>query len=341
MKLSAREAAGYFARPDPDKTGLLIYGQDAMRVALKRQEVIAALIGPEGDDEMRLTRIAAADLRKEPALLGDAIKARGFFPGPRVAFVEMAGDGLAKVISAALEDWAPGDAQVIVTAGGLNARSALRKLFEGHKSAYAAGIYNDPPSREEIEQSLKAVGLSLPDRAAMDDLVALSRALDPGDFRQTLEKLALYKFNDTTPMTPQDIAAVAPVSTEAEIDDVLNVIADADSKAIGPVLRRLQAQGLQPVMLCIGALRHFRALHAAASDPGGPAAGLARMRPPVFGPRRDRMIRQAQAWGLRNLEAALELLVDTDLALRSAGQTAPAMPVLERAFIRLAILGKR
>ena len=37
MKLSAREASGYFAKPDPDKTGLLIYGEDAMRVALKRR----------------------------------------------------------------------------------------------------------------------------------------------------------------------------------------------------------------------------------------------------------------------------------------------------------------
>ena len=48
MKLSARDASGYFAKPDKSATGLLIYGQDAMRVALKRQEVIAALIGPYG-----------------------------------------------------------------------------------------------------------------------------------------------------------------------------------------------------------------------------------------------------------------------------------------------------
>ena len=53
MKLSPRDAVGYFARPEPDRTGLLIYGSDAMRVALRRQEVIAALIGPNGDDEMR------------------------------------------------------------------------------------------------------------------------------------------------------------------------------------------------------------------------------------------------------------------------------------------------
>ena len=191
MKLPPREASGYFARPDPEKLGILIYGEDAMRVALKRQELIAALIGPEGEGEMRLTRIQAAELRKEPALLGDAIKAVGFFPGPSVAFVEDANDSVIKPITAAVEDWQPGDAQIVVTAGQLQAKSALRKLFEGHPNAFAAALYNDPPSRAEIEAELTRAGLARPDGAAMEMLTALSTELDPGDFRQTLEKIAL------------------------------------------------------------------------------------------------------------------------------------------------------
>ena len=60
MKIGAAEVLRTYARPDPTRLGLLIYGNDAMRVALKRQEVIAAVIGPEGEAEMRLARIAAA-----------------------------------------------------------------------------------------------------------------------------------------------------------------------------------------------------------------------------------------------------------------------------------------
>jgi len=77
MKLTGAAANGYFRNPDKTHTGLLIFGADPMRVAGKRQEVIAALVGPNGDEEMRLTRIAAADLRKDPAQLNDAIKAQG------------------------------------------------------------------------------------------------------------------------------------------------------------------------------------------------------------------------------------------------------------------------
>ena len=338
MKLSARDAPGYFARPDAGRTGLLIYGNDGMRVALRRQEVIAALIGPQGEEEMRLTRIPAAELRKDPAMLQDALKAQGFFPGPRVAFVEDATETVAAIISDAVAEWRDGDAQIVVTAGALKPASKLRKLFETHANAYAAAIYDDPPSRSEIDAMLARAGLKDVSTNAMRDLTALARDLDPGDFRQTIEKLSLYMLGAEASLTPQDIAACAPVSTEAALDDIVHIVAEARPGEIGPVMKRLRAQGVQPVSLCMAAIRHFRTLYSAASDPGGAAQGIGRVRPPVFGPRRDRMLRQAQAWRAPRLEQALTLLTDTDLDLRSAGQTAPAMALVERALIRLAMM---
>lgn len=340
MKLAGREATAYFAKPDPTRAGLLIYGLDSMRVALRRQEAILALVGPQGEEEMRLTRMSGADLRKDAALLSDAVKAQGFFPGPRVAFLEEATDSLAKQIATTLEDWREGDAQIVVTAGSLNAKSALRKAFETHRNTVAIGIYDDPPSREEIEAELAKGGLKDISRDAMTDIQALSRMLDPGDFRQTIEKLSLYKLGDDTPVSSEDVLNCAPSTTEAAMDDVLNCVAEARDQDIGPIMRKLQGQGVQPVGLCIGATRHFRTLHAAASDPGGPASGIARVRPPVFGPRRDQMIRQAQAWGVHRLETALQMLTETDLSLRSS-QRAPQMAFMERTLIRLAMLGKR
>ncbi len=319
---------------------LLIFGADAMRVALRRQEVIAKIIGPQGEAEMRLTRIPAADLRKDPALLSDAIKAQSFFPGPRVAFVEDTTDALAKTIAAALDEWREGDAQVVVTAGGLRKGSALRKVFEGKSGRQATGIYDDPPSRTQVEASLARAGLGGASPEAMADLMALSRSTGPGDFQQLIEKLSLYKLCDKTPLSPTDIDALAPASTEASLDEALNITADGNAALISPVLHRLRAQGVQPVGLCIGATRHFRVLHAAASDPGGPAQGIGRARPPVHFKMRDRMVRQAQKWGVRRLERALEILVDTDLQLRSSAR-APQMALMERTLIRLAMMGAR
>lgn len=331
MILKGVEASRYCAKPNPSHAGLLIFGADAMRVALKRQEAILALVGLEGEAEMRLSRMSGADLRKDGALLLDAIKAVGFFPGPRVAFVEDATDGLTETIATALKDWKPGDAQITVTAGNLTAKSALKTLFEKHPNAVCIGLYDDPPSREEIEDALKKSGLSRMDPSAMTDLSALGRALDPGDFRQTLEKISLYKWGDESPLTSAEVAAMAPATIEAEVDDLVIAAAEGRTGALGPLMRRLEGQGTAPVTICIAALRHFRTLHLVAADPNG--INKAR----VIYKLRDAVQRQANQWGIRSLEQALALLVETDRTLRSTSK-APAMAVMERALIRLAMM---
>jgi DNA polymerase-3 subunit delta len=256
----------------------------------------------------------------------------------RAVFVEGANDTATPAITTALEEWQPGDAQIVITAGQLKASSKLRKAFEGHRNAYATGIYDDPPSRAEIERILKEADIREVPGDSMSALTDIANDIGPGDFSRMIEKLALFKLGDAAPLSLEDISAVAPQSTEAALDDVLNVVAEGRSQEIGPLIRRLQAQGTNAVTLCIGATRHFRTLYTIASAPGGPAQGIGQLRPPLYGKRRDRMLRQAQGWGANRLEKALTIITDTDLQLRSAGQTAPALALMERALIRLSML---
>ncbi|MEL6600496.1 MAG: DNA polymerase III subunit delta [Pseudomonadota bacterium] len=340
MKLNSRDAVGFVKRPDLTKAGILIYGADPARITLRRKALIEAVVGPEAEAEMRLVRLSGADLRSDPAALIDALKAQGFFPGQRLVFVEDATDGTAKAFAAALEEWKAGDAFLVATAGQLAARSALRKTFEGAGEAYALAIYADPPSRDEVEGMLSKAGVGNVSPEGMRDILTLAQTLDAGDFAQTVEKLALYKHGDGEPVSPDDLIAVAPVVTEAAVDDAIAAMANGDVPGIGRQMARLGAQGTGPTTLCISATRHFRQLHAAASSGGRPDEALGRLRPPVFGPRRDAMAAQIRSWGAPRLERALKELMDTDLALRSSS-SAPQMAVLERAFIRIAMMRPR
>ena len=286
---------------------------------------------------MRLARLSGADLRKEPALLLDAVKAQGFFPGPRAVFVDSATDGLSDVFAAAFQDWRPGDAQIIATAGQLNAKSKLRKVFETDRRAYAIGIYDDPPGRDEIEDMVGKAGLSAVAPEVMDALVALSTSLAPHDFRQTIEKLGLFKRGDDTPATVAELESCCPRTFDAELDDLINAVSERRPKDIAPLLARLNSQGTNAVTICLGLSRHFKTLYTISADPGGPGAGIGQVRPPIFGPRRDRVLSQARSWGVHRSEAALSILIETDLQLRSSVQVSGAS-LIERTALRLSMM---
>ena len=334
MKLAGAAADRAIARPDPACPALLIYGTDAMRVALKRADATLAIAGKDAADEMRLTRIAAADLRKDPAALGDAMKAMGFFPGPRVVVLEDAGDGLADAVAAALADWSPADARLVVTAGGLAKSSALRKVFESHATAGAIGVYDDPPDRAQIERMVAAGGIAAIEPAAMSDLVALGTVIDPGDFRQTVEKLALYVLGSTGPVTQADVAAIAPAMVEAEVEAVIDAAAEGRAGDVCLLIRRLGARTDLGRVAQV-ANDHFRRLLTLKSDPAGADAAIGRLKPQVFGARRERLTRQTRRLHSDVISAAVTALTDVELTLRSSSKV-PDLALVERALVRIA-----
>ena len=334
MKLSGPQAREYLRRPDPDRAGLLIFGADAVRVAEARRTLLSALLGPGAEEEMRLARLSGDELRRDPAALQDAMQSAGFFAGPRAVWVEGATDGLTDVISAALDAHRPGDGAVIATAGALTAKSKLRKAFEAHRSAAAMALYDDPPGRAEVEAALGTEGLEA-DRDAVAALLALAAEGGPAGLRQAVEKLALFRHGAEGAASAADVAAIAPAPAEPETDAILAAVTEGDAAALARLMRRLPARSGGATGLVIAALRHFRTLQAVA------VSGAGAVRPPLFGPRKAAAERAARQWGARRLEEAVAILLDTDLALRSAGARAPAMPLAERALVRLAALARR
>ena len=284
---------------------------------------------------MRIERLGGAEARRAPALLLDAVKATGFFPGPRAVLLEEATDGLAPAVAAALDAWAEGDARIVATGGSLAAKGALRKLFEGRRGVVAITLYDDPPTAGDLRDQLREAGLSAVEPAAFEDLLALSQALPVGELRGLVERLALHQAGEAGSLDAATVAALAPQDGEADLDALLAAVSDRQGARVPPLLRRIVAQGTGPVAVAIQALRHFRALLAVRCDPGGPASGLAALRPPVGGARRLALQRGAEAWPREQVEAALRELVSLDLALRSSAAV-PQGALLERTLLRVA-----
>ena len=338
MKLTSRDVLSFFKSPPKGITGVLIYGNDPMRVSDKRQQLLQSLLGSNADEEMRLARISREILKKEPEQAIDLCKAQGFFPGERALLIEEANETITDIIIKAVEAWKDGDATIIITAGSLKPSSSLRKFFEQKKNTYSVPIYDNPMTKFEVEKIIAESGLQNVTQDSFAQLLTVASELQPGDFKQTVDKLALYKLSDEKPVTYQDIINCTPISNEADIDEVLSVILAGNEFKVSQILGRLSSQGTLPVTLIIAATRHFKALFSIISNPGGVNAGATALRPPIYGPRKEALTNQAQKWGPVKIKTAIKILTATDLQLRSSSQQVPQMALVERLFIRIAML---
>jgi DNA polymerase III subunit delta len=340
MKRKLSDLLAFIARPDPGVAALLITGEDVGAVATRRADAVLALTGPQAEADMRLTRLNGADLRSDPAFLTDAIKATGFFPGPRAVIVDAATDGVAPAFAAALAEWQPGDAVIVAGAGDLKPKGALRKLIEEARNGWSVTLYADPPSTAEIADLCAKAGIGALTPDARANLADWAAHLDQGAFRRLVDTLGLYKRDDPTPLNLAEIVSLAPPQQDGDSDQLLAVVAMGQVAQIAPQLSRVTAQGIGASKLCIDGLRHFRTLLALATDPAGPSQAAQRTRPPIPYSRQDSMVRQAQDMGRDRLEKALAILLDTDMTLRSSSQ-APNYALVERAFIRIAMSRSR
>ena len=340
MKLLLKNKNAYFLKPDTQMAGLLLYGANPARIQKKKNQFMNALLGLKAKEEMRLTIISAGDLRKEPSLLIDAMKTQGFFPGRRCILIENASDRLAALIQSALMERKNGDAHILITAPLLSPRSSLRKLFESSNNVYIAPIFDDPPSQEEVAAEIKTYNLPHIEQDALEQLLYLGQSLSPGEFSQTLEKISLYKVSNSSSLTYTETKELAPYLIEAGIEEATNIIAEGRTSEVGPLLKKLESQGINLIQICVSITTYFKKLYRVSNDSNGPEIGIRNLKPPVPFNKSARVLRQLRSWNSSKLSSAISLLYDLDIELRS-NSNAPNNARVERAMIRLSLISRR
>lgn len=337
MKLSGAAAEAFCARPDDRSAALLLHGPDPAFTAEMRRRLVRTF-DPSG---MALVRLEAAETRRRPADLYDALRASGFFAPRPVVLVTGGSDGIADAVSDGVDGLTPEDGILIIEAGALTARGRLRKLFEGSKTLMSIGLYADPPDGPAIQRQVAEAGLTVGlDDEAVALLAQQARDMDRGSFARLIDAVALLGVDAKGPLTADEIAALLPPAETAEAEALVRAVMLGHTSEAAVLSGRLTAAGITPVSLAIAAGGLLRQLLAAAAHPGGAQGGLSALRPPVFGARRDAMIAILRRWTAPRLAEALSDVHALDRQLRSAGQR-PGPAMMERLLLRLSLSAVR
>src|SRR6516164_9522059 len=259
MKLPAARVAAFLQQPDPAIRAVLLYGPDAGLIR-ERADTLARGVCPDLKDPFRVADLMAAALAADPARLADEAAQLSLGGGQRVVRVRGAGDALAKLFAGFLES-TPGEALVVVDAGELPSRSALRRAFEAAPPAIAIGCYPDTPRElaAVIRETLAAHRVS----ASRDAGQFLVEHLG-GDrllTRSELEKLSLYAGDDGR-VELEDAQQSVSDAAALELTDAVMAAAEGDAARVERVLCRVLQEGESPVTIIRALLRHLHRLHA-------------------------------------------------------------------------------
>jgi DNA polymerase-3 subunit delta len=339
VKLQGPALGRFLRAPEASVVAALIYGPDAGLVK-ERADALTAAAAEDAADPFRVSELTMADLKNDPARLGDEAAALPFTGGRRVVRLRDATDAAATALKDMLGAAPPG--LVIVEAGELGARSPLRVLCEGARHAAAIACYRDEGEAlgGVIAAELKKSGLA----AAPDALEYLIANLggDRALTRRELEKLALYVADRAgggraATISLEDAMATVGDTAALGLDDLIHDVAEGNQAAVERDLDRQLAEGDSPVTILRAAARHFMRLHVVA---GTVAAGrdaeqaMGALRPPVFFRDKPRFQRQLRRWTGTKLGAALDQLTQAEVDCKTTGL--PAETICRRVLAEIA-----
>lgn len=333
--LKANEVARYLQRPDLEEGIFLVYGPDTGLVRETAQKLMRFYAGDDPQSASIVT-LEAADIDADPSILAVEAKTISLFGGRRIVRVRGAGKSLVLTLSELRDD--PAGAIIVLEAGNLAPRDALRALIEAARLGRALPCYadSDETLAALIRETLAAEGI-----AADPDVVTTLRDILGNDrevTRRELEKLALYAADSRT-LTRDDVLTLCADNAALVIDSILDAAATGHAERLETALNRALGSAVDPQRLLIMAMNHFSNLRRWRSevDAGkSPRDVVNALRPKPHFSRVASLERQLRLWTDAALAAGCERLHQASQDSRRRSALADA--VLRRALLAVCMM---
>ncbi|OFX05399.1 MAG: DNA polymerase III subunit delta [Alphaproteobacteria bacterium RIFCSPHIGHO2_12_FULL_63_12] len=348
--LKGKAIDAFVARRDPKIAAILVYGPD-LGLVRERADKVARQVCADFKDPFNYLELTDADLKSDPARLGDEAAALSMMGGERVIRIRTNGEAATAAAKLVVEGLEGGHLKpagiVLIEAGDLAKSSGLRKLFESSKAAIALPCYADAPAdvRAIAEGAARAEDLRF-DGDALDLLVVLLGE-DRGVSRAEIDKLILFKGPKSVRdgpgvITLDDVRAVLVDTVLDAAGDAAAAAADGAPARLARALHRSAVAGSSPVGTVRALQREFTRLRVARSlmaEGASAETAMGKLRPPVFFMEKRAFEARLHRWTPAKLDAALDLLIEAELGAKSTGL--PDEEIVERAALRIATMAGR
>ncbi|UXN74412.1 DNA polymerase III subunit delta [Devosia sp. A8/3-2] len=333
--LKAHEVARFLARPDLTEGIFLAYGPDTGLVRETAQRLIRSLTGDD-PESASLVVLDGSEVDADPSIPAVEAKTISLFGGKRIVRVRGATKSLVMTLTELRDD--PGGAAIVLEAGNLAPKDALRALVEAAKLGRALPCYpdNDETLTALIHETFNQQGI----RVDGDVIATLHEILgnDREITRRELEKLALYAASSKV-LTREDVLLLCADNGALVIDAILDATGGGHAEKLELALNRALSSAVDPQRLLAMTNIHFANLRRwrVEVDAGKtPRAVLDGLRPKPHFSRASASEQQLRLWTDSALATASDRILQTTADSRR--RPALAETSLRRALLAICMM---
>lgn len=338
MKLQTRQIDSFLKNPDKAARAILVYGPDQGLVK-ERAKIIGLTIVPDLNDPFNAAHLTGDIIDADPSRFFDEVNAQSLMGGTRLIRISDVDNKFA----VHLKDWLksePSDgAVVVIEAGSLGPRDALRKHCEDAPNAAALPCY--VPDERDVANFIRDLIKSQGKSAEGDAVQWLAGSLkgDRSLARMEIEKLCLY-VGDRTMVTLQDARASCGENGDQGVDDLIYATFGRDPLNVTSAYRRLMSEGTELIIIERSLQNHVRRLHQVRVDmeENGQSLDMAvkKLQPPIFFKQEEKFKAQVNRFSAAYLRKLLSRLAEIEAETKRTGT--PSKTLIGDALLKLASL---
>lgn len=326
MKLTSKQIPAFIKAPTKECWGVLIYGPDEGQTREYARDIAKTVVA-DPQDPFSSVELSEESLKAEPTRLHDELFAMSMMGGDRLVRLAADGEAVGKLVSAVYADNTKPEAYLIVTAGELTPRSALRALFEGHAKLAALPCYKDAGYQIDalIAQTFRTHNIRA--EREVTQYLAANLGSDRRVTLSELDKIALY-CGDGAQLSLDEAIDLVGNSAELTLDDLCNALADGNIRGVERILQKLLRENTQPIQILRALQRYFLRLQLAASmmqqQRMTADQAIQQLKPKIFFKQVAILRRQLGLWKLPMLERVLVMLTRAEQASKATGSAPEA-----------------
>ncbi len=326
MKIPPRDLESFIKKPSKTARVILVYGPDP-GLMRERIDILGKSVVADLSDPFNVAVLSAAILADDPARLNDEAGAISMMGGDRLIRIEDAGDKLTALIKSYLENPSP-STLVLLEAGELGPRSSLRKLCEAAKDAAAIPCYIE--DERDLSRFIRDFMQQQNMRIDGDAVTWLAANISGNrqKARSELEKLCIYKGEETSPISLEDASAACGESGARGVDDLVYSVGGRQSAKALEVYNQLIAEGVPFIVILRTLQGHFRKLHLArARIENGMSTeeAMNKINPKIFYKFEPLFRSQINSWSMQSLDKVQNRLMDIEASCKKTGAPAETL----------------